>query len=272
MTIKTLKVHAQSIRNRVLKMVHNGKSSHVGTALSAVDILTVLYFKIMSIDPGQPKNPARDRFILSKGHGCTAQYATLCERGFIDEKVLETYYQDGGLLPGHATHDSVPGVEVSTGSLGHGLSLAVGMAYAAKLDGKKYRTFVVMGDGECNEGSVWEAAMAASHWKLDNLVVIVDHNKLQGCGSPAEVMGLEPFVAKWQAFGWNARELDGHDIEALVEALNLLPAEKGKPTVLIAHTVKGKGVSFMEGKVEWHYKSPDQTQLQQACEEITNHV
>lgn len=270
MTLEEFKQRARAIRERILHMVHRGKSSHVGTALSVVEILTVLYFEIMNVDPSRPDDPDRDRFILSKGHGCTAQYATLCERGFFDEKILETYYLDGGALPGHATHATVPGVETSTGSLGHGLSLAVGMAYAAKLDKKAYRTFVVLGDGECNEGSVWEAAMAAAHWKLDNLVVIVDHNKLQGCGAPENVMGLEPFAAKWEAFGWNAREIDGHDPAALALALKNIPLVPGRPSVLIAHTIKGKGVSYMEGKVEWHYKSPDDAQLQVARGELNS--
>lgn len=267
MDLKKLDQHATSIRKRIIEMVYTGKSSHVGTALSCVDILTVLYFAIMNIDPKAPDNLDRDRFILSKGHGCTAQYATLAERGFFDPRLLEQYYQDGG-LPGHATQGCVPGIEVSTGSLGHGLGLGVGMAYAAKMDQKSYRVFVVLGDGECNEGSVWESILAAAHWKLDHLTVIVDHNNLQGCGTTDEVMNLRPFEEKWKAFGWETKTVNGHNLEALVQALKSVPFHLGKPSVIIAETTKGKGVSYMENQLEWHYRSPNSEQREQALQQI----
>lgn len=264
----TLQQHAASIRKNIIHMVHKGKSSHVGTALSCVDLLTVLYFEIMNIDPQYPNDLGRDRFILSKGHGCTAQYATLAERGFFDPKILETYYQDGGQLPGHATHATVPGVEVSTGSLGHGLGLGLGMAYAAKLDGDSYRVFVLLGDGECNEGSIWEAVLSAPHWKLDNLVALVDYNHLQGCGTTEGVMNLNPFADKWKSFGWGVREIDGHNLETIQKNLKEVPFIPGKPSVVIAQTVKGKGVSYMENQLDWHYRSPNDKQREAALKEI----
>jgi len=264
-----LSIRARAIRKHILRMVSSGQSSHVGTALSCADILTVLYFSILNINPKNPVDPDRDRFILSKGHGCTAQYATLAERGFFNPNILETYYQNGGLL-GHATCKMVPGMEVSTGSLGHGLGLGVGMAYAAHLDSKKYRVFVVMGDGECNEGSVWEAALAAPQWGLDNLVAVIDYNQLQGCGKNQEVLDLEPFKAKWESFRWAVRDVDGHDTDALLKVFQKLPFETGKPSLVIAHTTKGKGVSFMENRVEWHYKSPNPEQHLQALKELSS--
>lgn len=269
MPLQDLQKKASLIRHHVIHMVHKGKSSHVGTALSIVEILTVLYFAILRIDRKNPHDPNRDRFILSKGHGCSAQYAALAEAGFFDIKILETYYQNGGQLPGHATKDCVPGVEASTGSLGHGLGLGVGLAYAAKKDHRNYKTFILLGDGECNEGSVWEAALAAAQWKLDNLIVIIDKNNLQGCGNTADIMNLEPLAEKWRAFGWEVAEVDGHNIEELRKSLKKTPLKKNRPTVIIADTVKGKGVSYMEHKMEWHYHSPNEEQLQTALKEIS---
>ena len=227
-----------------------------------------LYFKILRIDPAKPDDPARDMLLLSKGHGCAALYATLAERGFADKKILEGFSVDGGSLWGHSTWKTMPGIEASTGSLGHGLPMGVGMALAAKADGASSRIFVILGDGECDEGSVWEAAMLAGHRHLDNLVAIVDYNKIQSLGSVKEVLDLEPFAAKWRAFGWAAREINGHSHEEIISALSSIPFEPAKPSVVIAHTVKGKGVSFMENQLAWHYKSPDAAQLKLAYGEI----
>lgn len=267
MTLDELEGVTKKIRTHAINMVHWGSSAHIATALSCVDMMAVLYFEIMNVDPTNPWSPDRDRFILSKGHGCAAQYAVLAERGFFDKEKLKTYYQNDGLL-GHATYKMVPGMETSTGSLGHGLGLGIGMAYAAKLDNKDYKAFVLMGDGECNEGSVWEGALAAAQWKLDNLVVLIDYNKIQGCGSTDEIMQLDPFKEKWEAFGWAVHEIDGHDLGALNDTLGKTPFEASKPSVVICHTTKGKGVSFMENTVEWHYKSPNPEQYKQALEEL----
>lgn len=262
---------ARQIRRLVVQMNATAKSSHVGAALSIVDILTVLYFQILRIDPKDPKSPNRDRFILSKGHGCTALYATLAERGFLRKEVLDTYCQDGGLLAGHVDDHGIPGIEVAAGSLGHGLSIGVGMSLAGKYDRKDYRVFVVLGDGECDEGSVWEAAMSASHFKLDNLIAIIDFNKLQATGAVKEVMNLEPLSDKWRSFGWNLREIDGHDFCQIVDALAGVPFEMGKPSLIIAHTIKGKGVSYMENQLAWHYKSPNEKELALALKELDLH-
>jgi transketolase len=258
---------AREIRKKIVRMATSGKSSHIGTALSTVEILASLYFKTMRINPLEPQDPSRDRFIMSKGHGCLALYAALAERGFFPADKLSAFYLDGG-IPGHATRDCLPGVEASTGSLGHGLPIGVGMALAAKMDSRHYRTFVLLGDGECDEGSVWEAAMLAGHKKLDNLIAIIDYNKLQSFGYTKEVMDLEPLSAKWESFGWAASEVDGHDLEALDGLFGKLPFSPGKPSVVIAHTVKGKGVSFMENRIEWHYKSPNAEQEKMALEEL----
>lgn len=259
---------ARKIRVRVVKMVAKSRSAHVATALSAVDILVALYFGDMRIDPQKPTWEERDRFLLSKGHGCAALYATLVERGFEDEKILDGFAVDGGTLWGHATRGTMKGIEATTGSLGHGLSIGAGMAMAGKMDGKQYRAFVLLGDGECDEGSVWEAILFAGHHKLDNLIAIVDYNKIQSFGSTKDVLDLEPFADKWRAAKWEAREANGHDIGQLVKLLDEVPFAKGKPSVIIAHTTKGKGVSFMEGNLDWHYKSPDDAQLAEAIGEI----
>jgi len=266
--IESLAQASKQVRKTVLAMVHSSGSAHVGTSLSAVDILVSLYFKTLRIDPAKPDDPNRDRLILSKGHGCAALYATLVGRGFADRKILDGFSKDGGTLWGHSTWKTMPGIEASTGSLGHGLPIGVGMAIAAKADKASRRVFVVLGDGECDEGSVWEAAMLAGHLKLSNLVAIVDYNKIQSLGSVKEVLDLEPFAAKWLAFGWSAKEVNGHSHDEIINALSSLPFEHGKPSVLIAHTVKGKGVSFMENELAWHYKSPDAGQLKAAYGEI----
>ena len=259
---------AKEIRKKILKMIFSSQSSHIGSALSCVDILTVLYFKILSIDPKKPFTEKRDRFILSKGHVASALYAALAQRGFFPEKTLASYCLDGCRLPGHSTKDCVPGVEVSTGSLGHGLAMGAGMALAAKHGNRSYRVFVLLSDGECDEGSVWETALFSSHHKLDNLIGIVDYNKLQAFGRTNEVMNLEPFVDKWAAFGWQVKEINGHNYSDIEKTLNEVPFKKGKPSMVIAHTIKGKGISFMENKLEWHYKSPTKEEYVLALKEL----
>ena len=259
---------ANRIRRRVLQMVHRAKSSHVGSVFSTVDILAVLYGEILRLDPLRPDWPDRDRFILSKGHACAGLYAALAERGFFPESWLDEFFVDGGRLPGHATHVAIPGVEASTGSLGHGLAIGCGMALAGKSDHKTYRVFVMLSDGECDEGSTWEAALFAPHHKLDNLVAIVDYNKIQSYGTVKDVLNLEPLGAKWRAFGWNVREIDGHNISEIQEALATRSVQSDIPTCVIAHTVKGKGVSFMENKLLWHYRTPDQEEFRLALAEL----
>ena len=258
---------AWRIRRHSLLMTHRAHSSHIGSAFSVADLLAVLYGKHLRVDPSLPGWPDRDRLILSKGHACTALYAALAERGFFPYEWLGTFYQNGGLLPGHATH-TVPGVEISTGSLGHGLSVAAGMALAAKRDGKTYRVFVLMSDGECDEGSTWEPALFASHHSLDDLVAIIDYNKVQSMGTVKEVLDLEPLVDKWRAFGWAVREVDGHDLEQVDDVLSRVPFAPGRPSCVVAHTIKGKGVSFMENTVLWHYRAPQGKEFEAALAEL----
>lgn len=259
---------AKEIRKKILKMIYNSQTSHIGAALSCVDILSVLYFKILKVDPVNPWLPNRDRFILSKGHAASALYATLSKRGFFPEKVLNEYCKDGSHLPGHSTMHCVPGVEVSTGSLGHGLSIGIGIALAARHDNRNCRTFVLLSDGECNEGSLWEAVMFAAHHKLDNLIAIVDCNKLQAFGETKKVIDLEPLADKWSTFGWAVKEIDGHNFNKIEDNLKQIPFKKGNPSAIIANTIKGKGVSFMENNLVWHYKSPTEEQYKIAIKEI----
>jgi len=228
---------------------------HPGGAFSSIDIMTALYFEILRIDPDNPRWSDRDRFILSKGHSSVGLYTILHLRGFFDRETLLTFRQDNSSLCGHPDMHKVSGVEMSTGSLGHGLSVGTGLAIAGKMDNKDYRVFVLMGDGETQEGSVWEAAMSASHYKLDNLVGIVDRNMLQIDGFTEEIMSLEPYKLKWEAFGWSVREIDGHDMSEIGSALREAPFNKGKPSLIIARTTKGKGISFMENSPEWHGKA-----------------
>ncbi|HZR26254.1 MAG TPA: transketolase [Vicinamibacterales bacterium] len=258
---------ARRLRVRSIRMISRAKSSHVGSVLSMAEILAVLYGSILRVDPADPAGLNRDRFVLSKGHACAALYAALAERGFLSVADLDTFYADGSALAGHATHTSVPGVECSTGSLGHGLAIACGMALAAPTS-TAYRVFAVLSDGECDEGSVWEAAMFASHHHLSNLTVVVDYNRMQSLGRTDEIVGLEPFAAKWTSFGWHAVEVDGHDIEALHGALSCVPLTPQRPTCVIARTVKGKGVSFMEDSLLWHYRTPVGDELQAALAEL----
>jgi len=259
---------AAKVRRHTIEMTHKAKASHVGSSLSMVELLVVLYKKILRVKPEDPNWPERDRFILSKGHGCASFYALLAEIGFFPVNWLDTFYQDGSKLPGHATHTYVPGVEISTGSLGHGLSVATGMALAAKRDKKPYRVFCMLSDGECDEGSTWEPALFAPQHRLDNLIAIVDYNKIQSLGTVKEVMDLDSLAAKWRAFGWAVREIDGHDIDAIASTLSSLPFEPERPSCLIAHTVKGKGVSFMENKLLWHYRSPQGEEYTAAVAEL----
>lgn len=240
-------------RKNVLRLMKAGRMGHIGGALSAIDILTALYFKIMRVDPQNPKWPQRDRFVLSAGHKCLALYATLAQKGFFSHAILDTYGALCSKLGGHPDMYKVPGVETNTGALGHGLSIAGGMAMGLKMDGLDARVYVIMGDGELAEGSNWEAAAAASHHKLDNLLVFVDRNHLQISGPTVDVMSYEPLDKRWQAFGWRVREIDGHDMKQIVENATDIPFEKGRPSVIIADTVKSKGLSFAENKVDYHY-------------------
>ena len=264
----SLKALAHKIRRHTIEMTHRAKASHVGSSLSMVELLVVLYTKILRVDPSNPDWPDRDRFILSKGHGCASYYAILAETGFFPVEWLETFYQNGSRLAGHATHTYVPGVEISTGSLGHGLSVATGMALAAKRDGKTYRVFCMLSDGECDEGSVWEPVLFAPQHGLDNLIAIVDYNKIQSLGRVGEVIDLEPLADKWRSFGWAVREVDGHNIDEIEATFSKVPFECGKPSCVIAHTVKGKGVSFMEDKLLWHYRSPQGKEYEAALAEL----
>lgn len=262
------KIFATEVRRLVLQTLHNSGGSHTGSNLSIVDIISVLYNGVLTIDPKNPYWKERDRFILSKGHACLALYATLALKGFFPSSWLSSYYQNGGKLAGHVTHKGVPGVEVSTGSLGHGLPLGCGMALAAKRARQTWRTFVLLSDGELDEGSNWEPILFAPHHRLDNLVVIIDYNKLQSLVTVKETLNLEPLAQKWEAFGWSVAEVDGHDTHALEETFSKLPFGKGKPNCIIAHTTKGKGISFMENNNLWHYRAPDKDELAQALEEL----
>jgi transketolase len=267
--IKTSKQIAHDVRRHVVEMTHLGKSSHVGSALSVVDILAVLYRDILNVNSLDPKWSNRDRFILSKGHAGAAVYATLAELGFFSIEELKTHYQNGSKLSGHVSHKDIPGVELSTGSLGHGLNVGTGMALAAKMDKADWRTFVVLSDGECDEGSTWEAALFAAHHGLDQLVVVIDYNKIQSLAPVKDTLDLEPFKDKWESFGWYVEEVDGHDHGALRECLNNIPFNNGgKPNLVIAHTTKGKGVSFMENKVLWHYRTPQGVEYDLALKEL----
>jgi transketolase len=244
---------AVRVRRAILRMLKPGRAGHIGGALSCADILTALYFKVMRVDPRRPNWPGRDRFVLSAGHKCLALYAVLAERGFLDECVLDTYGAHCTRLGGHPDMHKVPGIETNTGALGHGLSIAGGMAMGLKMDGVAARVYVVMGDGELAEGSNWEAAAAASHHRLDNLLVFVDRNRLQIGGPTVEVMSCEPLDRRWEAFGWEVRVIDGHDMGRIVACAASAPFVAGKPSVVIADTVKGKGFSFAENRVEFHY-------------------
>jgi transketolase len=261
------KEFARNMRKSALQMVHRAKASHIASALSICDIVAVLYGRALTIDPTMPKFSERDRFILSKGHACVAIYAALAERGFFQKDDLLSYGLDNSPLMNHISH-KVPGVEFSTGSLGHGLPFGVGKALAAKRQDAHWRTYVLLSDGELGEGSNWEAMLFAAHHGLDNLVAIIDYNKLQSLTTVDKTLRIEPLADKFNAFGWCVREVDGHDHAALATHLSTAPWNRGQPSVLIAHTIKGKGVSFMENCVEWHYRSPNDEQLTQALAEM----
>ena len=254
--ISELESIACRIRGTLVEMSHSARSAHLGSALSCVDILVAAYWGTLNIDPKMPDNPNRDRFILSKGHAATSLYAVLAYRGFFSFDFLRTYAQPGTKLTEHPMVGSAPGVEATTGSLGHGLSLGLGMAVAGRIQKHDYRVFTVVSDGECNEGSIWEAALFAPAQQLDRVVVIIDYNKWQATGRSNEVMSLKPFPQKWEAFGWSTYEIDGHDMNALVDVLQNVPDDSGKPIAIVAHTVKGKGISFMEDDNNWHYRIP----------------
>lgn len=263
-----LKKIATEIRKSIIIQTASAGSGHPGGSLSGVEILTYLYFVEMNIDPKNPKDPDRDRFVLSKGHASPLLYAVLAEKGFISKDELTGFRQIYSNLQGHPDMKKVPGVEMSTGSLGQGLSVANGMALAAKLDRKNYRVYVLLGDGEIQEGQIWEAAMTAAHYKLDNLTAFLDHNGLQIDGKITEVMSPEPVDEKFKAFGWHVIKIDGHDFNQIEKAVNEAKTIKGKPTIIIAETVKGKGVSFMENEAGWHGTAPNKEQAQKALEEL----
>ncbi len=266
--MENLEKVANNMRKNILKMIHNAKSGHPGGSLSCTDILVALYFNEMNINKENLHDTQRDKFVLSKGHASPALYAVLAEKGFINESDLMTFRLINSNLQGHPNMNECPGVDMSTGSLGQGLSVAVGMSLANKLDKNDFRTYVVCGDGELQEGQIWEAAMAAAHFKLDNLLLVVDHNKLQIDGFNKDVMNVEPIAAKFQAFGWETISCDGHDIEAITTAAEFAKTVKGKPTVIVAETVKGKGVSFMENQAGWHGKAPSDEELEIALKEL----
>ncbi|WP_166240940.1 transketolase [Paenibacillus turpanensis] len=267
MEIAELKAKAAQIRMELLTMIHRAKTGHTGGSLSNTDILTALYYRVMKIDPNDPKWPERDRFIASKGHSVESLWCILADLGFFPKEELLTFSQFGTRLIGHP-NNKVPGIEMNTGALGHGLAIGVGMALAAKRDGNAYRVFCLMGDGEQAEGSVWEAAMAGAHYKLDNLIGIIDRNRLQISGSTEDVMGLEPLQGKWEAFGWKVVSVDGNDMGELVQVLEAVPEER-RPTLVLANTIKGKGVSFAENAAHWHHHVPNDAELEQALSELT---
>ena len=266
--LQELEATARTVRGKLCEMSHRAGTPHLGSSLSCVDILVAAYWGTLAIDPQEPDAPDRDRFILSKGHAAPTLYATLAHRGFFPVEELDTFAEAGGRLPEQPSPGCVPGLEAATGSLGHGLSLGLGIALAGRIQGRSYRVFVTMSDGECNEGSVWEAAMFAPAQRLDNVAVIIDYNKWQATGRSDDVMALSPLKEKWEAFGWSAYEVDGHNMGSLVNAVSNVPDGSGRPVAVVAHTVKGKGVSFMEDDNNWHYRSPDEAELKRAIAEL----
>ena len=258
---------SKELRKKVVKIKHDSQSGHLGSALSCVDILNVLYFKVLNIDPKNSLKEDRDWFIFSKGHAAAALYAVLCQRSFFPESELAECV-NGSKIAGHSVKDSFPGIEVSTGSLGHGFPMANGMALSAKKDGKQHRIFVMISDGECDEGTTWESALFASHNQLDNLTVIIDYNKVQSFGMVDEVMKLEPLASKWESFGFNVQEIDGHNFEELEKAFAVVKERNGKPNVIICHTTKGKGIKEMENTVESHYHKVTNEEHTKFIEEI----
>jgi len=267
-SLKEMKDIAKRLRRHIITMIGKAGSGHPGGSLSAVEIVTALYFRVLRHKPQDPCWSDRDRFILSKGHAAPLLYATLAECGYFPVEELSTLRRLDSRLQGHTDCTVTPGVEMSAGALGQGLSFGIGVALAGRLNSQNYRVYVLLGDGECDEGQVWEAAMAAAHFKVDNLVAIVDNNGLQLDGWNREVMNLDPFNQKWQAFGWQVIEVDGHNLTQLTQALDQAKLTKGQPTVIIAHTIKGKGVSFMENNPDFHGKAPDAAQVDKALKEL----
>lgn len=267
MNIHELKLKSETNRKRLLEIVYNGKAGHIGGDLSCLNLLTVLYFDVMNVDPSNPSDPHRDRFVLSKGHCVEALYATLEAKGYITKDVTDTLGQFGSILSGHPTIE-VPGIEVNSGALGHGLSIGVGMALAAKMDGNGYRTFVVMGDGEQGEGSIYEAAMAANQFHLDNLVAVIDRNHLQISGDTEDVMSLGNIKERWSSFGWDVIETNGDDIAELVKTFHAIDYNNGKPHLIVSESTKGFGVSYMENVAKWHHGMPNEEQYETAIKEI----
>jgi transketolase len=263
-----LQEKAMTIRRLVLQMIYQAGSGHPGGSLSATDIVTALYFSVLNLDPARPDWPERDRFILSKGHACPVLYAALALRGYFPMEELWTLRKLGSRLQGHPDRLKTPGVDATTGSLGQGISIALGMALGAKLHGAKYKVYALLGDGEQQEGQMWEAAMAAAHYSADNLIAIVDNNGMQIDGSNEEIMSISPLPDKWRSFGWRVLTLNGHDMAEILQAFEDAKKTKGQPTVLIARTVKGKGVSFMENRSEWHSGAPTKEQFEKAMEEL----
>lgn len=259
---------ASAVRRAAVRMVHRARASHIGGCLSAADLLAHLYGGFLRVDPERPEWPERDLFLLSKGHAAAVLYATLALTGFFPEDWLDSYCQNGSHLAGHVSHEGVPGVEVSTGSLGHGLPLGLGMALARQRSQHPGRVVVLLSDGECDEGSTWEAALLAPQLGLENLLAIVDFNKIQALGHTAQVADLEPLDEKWRSFRWGVRRIDGHDHQAIRDAFGAIPFVPGRPSVILADTVKGKGVSFMEDRLLWHYRSPDDEELDRALAEL----
>ncbi len=266
--IKQLKEMAKSVRRNLLKAIYEGKMGHPGGSLSATDILVYLYFSKLQIFPEDPSRKDREIFILSKGHAASALYAVLAARGFFSKDLLKIFGKINSSLQVHPDMTKVPGVEISTGALGMGLSVCVGMALASRMDGSKSRVYVLIGDGEMQSGQVWEASICAPHYKLDNLVAILDYNKIQLLGPVSQIMGIEPVAEKWKARGWEVIEIDGHNMSEIDEALEKTEEVKGKPSIIIAHTIKGKGVSFMENTARWHGGAPTEEEVKRALEEL----
>lgn len=265
---KKLEVKAKELRKTILKMIYKAQSSHIAPAFSVLDIILFLYEKILKINPRKPWNIHRDRLLLSKGWGISALYAVLAKHKFFKEKLLGEYCSNGSKFIGTSTLNGIPGIETTTGSMGHGLPLGVGMAIASKRAKKEFRTFVIISDGELDEGSTWEAILFAGHHKLDNLTVIVDYNKFQAFGRVRDILDLEPLAEKFKAFNWSTKEMNGHDFYDMGRIFKKLPFEKGMPSIVIAHTVKGKGVSFMENNNVWHYRPPNETFFNLAMQEL----